>query len=60
MSDKLELEPAKEKMPRFGRLLVVCFGVIIICGVLVWVNESYLSDCCSFDFLDRITGYHGK
>ncbi|MES2071730.1 MAG: hypothetical protein V4488_15350 [Pseudomonadota bacterium] len=59
MSNKNELV-SKEKMPRFGRLLVVCIAVIVFCVVMVWVNESYLSDCCSLGFLDKLTGYHGK
>jgi TRAP-type C4-dicarboxylate transport system permease small subunit len=44
----------EEQMPRFGRLLFVCLLAIVFCGLLVWFANTYLSDCCSFEWSNRL------
>ena len=49
----LEQKPRTDHSPRFGRLLLVCFAAISFCGALVWIADTYLSDCCTFPGLNR-------
>lgn len=44
----MEREPGQEpeRVPRFGRLLLVCVLAVAFCGALVWLSVNYLSDCC--------------
>lgn len=52
--NKLEKATApKELTPHFGRLLLVCFAAIILCGFLVLLMSDQFADCCDLSWLSR-------
>lgn len=54
MADTDEDKQVEEQEPRFGRLLGVCVAAVLFCGLLVWIAGTFLSDCCTFGFLERL------
>jgi hypothetical protein len=43
----------KDIIPRFGRLVFVCFAALIFCGILVWLMGDRFADCCDLSWLGR-------
>jgi hypothetical protein len=41
-------EPEDDGNPKFGRLLIVLFIVVALCGLLTWIMETYFPDFPNF------------
>ena len=41
-------DPEDDGNPKFGRLLLVLFGAVLLCGVLTWIMGVFFPDFPNF------------